>query len=106
MPISCAVLANIALSLPVKTLTLPAIDTSEGAEQLSDISEYCHPGRLEPDCAIQPSLERAMAKAINAKTVEIASSHVAMLARPEETANLILEAAGRASRSNVGLKSA
>jgi pimeloyl-ACP methyl ester carboxylesterase len=51
------------------------------------------------DRAIQPSLERAMAKAINAKTVEIASSHVAMLARPEETANLILEAAGRASRS-------
>jgi hypothetical protein len=58
------------------------------------------------DRAIQPSLERAMAKAINAKTVEIASSHVAMLARPEETANLILEAAGRASPSNVGLKSA
>ena len=54
------------------------------------------------DRAIQPSLERAMARAINAKTVEIASSHVAMLARPEETANLILEAAGRASRSNVG----
>ncbi len=33
-------------------------------------------------------------------------SHVAMLARPEETANLILEAVGRASLSNVGLKSA
>ena len=47
-----------------------------------------------------------MAKAINAKTVEIASSHVAMLAHPEEIANLILEAAGRASPSNVGLKSA
>ena len=47
------------------------------------------------DRAIQPSLERAMAKNINAKTIEIASSHVAMLARPEETANLILEAAGR-----------
>jgi pimeloyl-ACP methyl ester carboxylesterase len=58
------------------------------------------------DRAIPPSLERAMAKAINAKPVEIASSHVAMLARPEETANLILEAAGRASSSNVGLKSA
>ena len=58
------------------------------------------------DRAIQPSLERAMAKAIYAKTVEIASSHVAMLARPKETANLILEAAGRASPSNVGLKSA
>jgi pimeloyl-ACP methyl ester carboxylesterase len=58
------------------------------------------------DRAIPPSLERAMAKAINAKTVEIASSLVAMLARPEETANLILEAAGRTSQSTVGLKSA
>jgi pimeloyl-ACP methyl ester carboxylesterase len=56
------------------------------------------------DRAIQPSLERAMAKAINAKMVEITSSHVAMLARPEETANLILEAAGRALRSDVGLR--
>jgi len=46
------------------------------------------------DRAIPPSLERAMAKTINAKTVEIASSHVAMLARPEETADLILQAVG------------
>jgi hypothetical protein len=38
-----------------------------------------------------------MAKAINAKMVEITSSHVAMLAHPKETANLILEAAGRVS---------
>src|SRR5260370_9416983 len=56
------------------------------------------------DRAIQPSLERAMAKAINATTVEIASSHLAMLARPEETANLILEAAGGSRRSDVRLK--
>jgi pimeloyl-ACP methyl ester carboxylesterase len=47
------------------------------------------------DRAIQPSLERAMARNIKAKTIEVAASHVAMLARPEETANLILEAAGR-----------
>jgi pimeloyl-ACP methyl ester carboxylesterase len=46
------------------------------------------------DRAIPPNLERAMAKTIKAKTVEIASSHVAMLARPQETANLILEAVG------------
>src|SRR5246127_5520398 len=46
------------------------------------------------DRAIQPTLQRAMAKTIEAKTVEVTSSHVAMLARPEETANLILEAAG------------
>jgi pimeloyl-ACP methyl ester carboxylesterase len=46
------------------------------------------------DRAIQPTLQRAMAKTINAKTIEVTSSHVAMLARPEETTNLILEAAG------------
>jgi pimeloyl-ACP methyl ester carboxylesterase len=44
------------------------------------------------DRAIPPSLERAMAKNIKAKTIEVAASHVAMLARPQETANLILEA--------------
>jgi pimeloyl-ACP methyl ester carboxylesterase len=44
------------------------------------------------DRAIQPDLERTMAKTINAKAIEVASSHVAMLARPQETANLILEA--------------
>ena len=49
------------------------------------------------DRAIQPSLERAMAKNIKAKTVEVAASHVAMLARPQETANLILEAAAISS---------
>jgi pimeloyl-ACP methyl ester carboxylesterase len=45
------------------------------------------------DRAIQPILQREMAKTIKAKTTEITSSHVAMLARPDETANLILEAA-------------
>jgi pimeloyl-ACP methyl ester carboxylesterase len=48
------------------------------------------------DRAIQPSLERAMAKIIKAKTIEVAASHVAMLAQPQETANLILEATARA----------
>jgi pimeloyl-ACP methyl ester carboxylesterase len=46
------------------------------------------------DRAVQPALQRAMAKTINAKTIELTSSHVAMLARPDETANLILEAVG------------
>jgi pimeloyl-ACP methyl ester carboxylesterase len=44
------------------------------------------------DRAIPPSLERTMAKTIKAKTVEVAASHVAMLARPQETVALILEA--------------
>ena len=46
MPISCGVLADIALSLPVKTLTLPAIEPPRERTQLSEISEYCQPGRL------------------------------------------------------------
>jgi pimeloyl-ACP methyl ester carboxylesterase len=45
------------------------------------------------DRAIPPSLERAMAKTIKAKMIEVDTSHVAMLARPHEAANLILEAA-------------
>jgi pimeloyl-ACP methyl ester carboxylesterase len=44
------------------------------------------------DRAIQPDLQRTMANTIRAKTIEVASSHVAMLARPQETAKLILEA--------------
>jgi len=44
------------------------------------------------DRAIQPDLQRTMANTIKAKTIEVASSHVAMLARPQETAKLILEA--------------
>ncbi len=44
------------------------------------------------DRAIQPALQRAMAKKIKATTIEVTSSHVAMLARPEETAKLIIEA--------------
>jgi pimeloyl-ACP methyl ester carboxylesterase len=52
------------------------------------------------DRAIQPALQRAMAKAIEAKTIEVTSSHVAMLAHPEETANLILEAAGLIDQRN------
>lgn len=44
------------------------------------------------DRAIQPSLERAIAKTIEANTIEVDASHVAMLARPQETANLIVQA--------------
>src|SRR6202021_1063436 len=42
MPNSYAVFADMALSLLVKTLTLPAIETSGRAGQLSHINEYCH----------------------------------------------------------------
>jgi pimeloyl-ACP methyl ester carboxylesterase len=45
------------------------------------------------DRMIQPDLERKFAKTINAKTITLPSSHVAMLSHPEEVAKLIVEAA-------------
>jgi hypothetical protein len=40
------------------------------------------------DRAIQPALQRSMAK-LNAAVVEIAANHVAMLSHPQEVASLI-----------------
>ena len=45
------------------------------------------------DRIIYPELERKMAGKIGAKTTEVAASHVSMLARPEEVAAVILDAA-------------
>jgi len=45
------------------------------------------------DHAIPPASERFMAKRAHAHTVEVRSSHVAMLSHPEATTRLILEAA-------------
>jgi pimeloyl-ACP methyl ester carboxylesterase len=45
------------------------------------------------DRSINPDQERMMAKRAHAKTVEVASSHVAYLSHPKETAKLIEEAA-------------
>jgi hypothetical protein len=42
---------------------------------------------------IQPDLERKFAKAMNAKTIMLPSSQVAMLSHPAEVAKLIIEAA-------------
>jgi pimeloyl-ACP methyl ester carboxylesterase len=47
----------------------------------------------ENDRMIQPDLERAMAKKINAKTTSLPASHAAMLSRPNDVAAVILEAA-------------
>jgi pimeloyl-ACP methyl ester carboxylesterase len=46
------------------------------------------------DRTINPDLERFMAKRMNAKTIELKSSHVSMISHPKEISNLILEAAG------------
>lgn len=45
------------------------------------------------DRSINPNQERMMAKRMNAKTVEVKSSHVAYMSHPKETAQLIEEAA-------------
>jgi len=46
----------------------------------------------EKDRMIQPALERAMAKKINATTTTLPTSHVAMLSRPKDVAAVILAA--------------
>jgi pimeloyl-ACP methyl ester carboxylesterase len=45
------------------------------------------------DKAINPDLERFMAQRIKAKTIEVESSHVVMLAHPKEVISIIEEAA-------------
>ena len=45
------------------------------------------------DRMIQPDLERKFAKTMNAKTITLPSSHVAMLSHPAEVAKLIIDAA-------------
>ncbi|WP_334688136.1 hypothetical protein [Nostoc sp.] len=45
------------------------------------------------DRAINPELERFMAKRINAQTTEIKSSHVAFISHPKEVVKLIEQAA-------------
>ncbi|WP_228724172.1 alpha/beta hydrolase [Spirosoma sp. KUDC1026] len=51
------------------------------------------------DRMINPNLERLLAKKLNATTLELPTSHVAMLAQPEKVATFIIEAA-----TNVGKK--
>ncbi|MFF4593609.1 alpha/beta fold hydrolase [Amycolatopsis sp. CA-161197] len=46
------------------------------------------------DATIPPEAERVMAKRAGAQTVEVASSHVAMISKPAETIDLIVAAAG------------
>ena len=47
------------------------------------------------DRTINPDLERFMAKRMGAKTIEVRSSHLSLIAHPDEITNLILEAAGQ-----------
>jgi pimeloyl-ACP methyl ester carboxylesterase len=47
------------------------------------------------DRTINPDLERFMAKRMGAKTIEVKSSHLSLISRPNEITQLILEAAGQ-----------
>jgi hypothetical protein len=57
---------------------------------------------VEPTCyqvstedrTINPELERFLAKRMNARTIELASSHLSLVSHPPEIAGLILRAAG------------
>ncbi len=44
------------------------------------------------DRTINPDLERFMAKRMNAKTIEVEASHLALISQPDAITNLILEA--------------
>ncbi|CAN7434616.1 alpha/beta hydrolase [Phenylobacterium sp. LjRoot219] len=46
------------------------------------------------DRTINPDLERFMAKRMNARIIELRSSHLSLISHPKEIAELILEAAG------------
>jgi pimeloyl-ACP methyl ester carboxylesterase len=47
------------------------------------------------DRTINPDLQRFMAKRMEAKTIEVKASHLALISHPDEIARLILEAAGQ-----------
>lgn len=47
------------------------------------------------DRTIDPDLQRFMARRMNARTIEINSSHVSLISHPREIAGLILEASSR-----------
>jgi pimeloyl-ACP methyl ester carboxylesterase len=54
----------------------------------------------ENDRIINPDLERAMAEKLNAKTTTLPTSHVAMLAKPKEVADVIIAAATYENQSS------
>jgi hypothetical protein len=45
--------------------------------------------------AINPDLQRFMAKRMGATTIEVRASHLSLISHPQEITNLILQAAGR-----------
>lgn len=54
------------------------------------------------DRTTSPELQHFLAQRMNAKTVELDSSHVSLLSHPREIADLILQAAGQPGRAGSG----
>jgi pimeloyl-ACP methyl ester carboxylesterase len=87
---------------PVRARALYAVQ-GRGADALPNTKTRFAAWRVKPtwyqvstaDRTIDPELERFLAKRMNAKTIELDSSHVSLVSHPKEIADLILAAAGR-----------
>jgi pimeloyl-ACP methyl ester carboxylesterase len=92
---------NFAPDLPASESKVMAVTQGPIAAKCFDDKVTQAPWKTKPswyivslkDRMIQPELEQAMAKKINAKTTELQSSHVSMLSHPKEVATVILSAA-------------
>jgi len=85
---------------PVKARVMYAVQQPLAASTLQDVMGVpawkSHPSWFlvaANDEAIPPDAERLFAKRMGATTVEVASSHVAMVSHPDEVAQLIKTAA-------------
>ena len=91
---------------PARARALYAVQ-GRGADALASAKTSTAAWKVKPswyqvstnDRTINPELQRFLARRMNAKTIELASSHVSLLSHPREIADLILGAAGR--RRNV-----
>jgi len=93
--------ANFAQDLPLAQARIAAAAQRPGAAEL--FSDVAGPAawRTVPswtlvstrDRAINPDMQRFMARRANATTIEVASSHASILSHPHEVAGLILAAA-------------
>lgn len=81
------------LAATQRPLVASALGTPSGPPAWRTIPSWYVVARQ--DRAIPPAAERAMAARANAHTVEINSSHAAMLSRPDQVVKSIVAAAGR-----------
>jgi len=89
---------------PVKAKVMYAVQQTLSASALNEVmgvpawrSLPCWYMVAGNDEAIPPDAERMFAKRMNATSVEVPSSHVAMVSHPDEVTKLIIQAAERSS---------